>query len=110
LLTHFSRFQIHCVEDKQFTADYHDPEKRFISNALTVTLNDGTVMDEVSLLRYFSVLPLRGTFELTLLTPIKVHLDFPVGHYRRREEGIPLLNAKFERHVEPHFPKEHVEK
>ncbi|GAA6024286.1 hypothetical protein JCM11491_006494 [Sporobolomyces phaffii] len=78
------RAKISCVEDKQFTVDYHDPEKRYISNALTVTLNDGTVMDEVA-------------------------LDYPVGHKRRREEGIPLLNAKFERHIAPHFPKDHVE-
>ena len=32
-----------CVEDTQFTKDYHDPEKRSIANALTVELNDGTV-------------------------------------------------------------------
>jgi len=78
------RAKIQCVEDKEFTAEYHDPDKRFIGNALTVTLNDGTVMDEV-------VLP------------------YPVGHKRRREEGIPLLNAKFERHVAPWFEKSHVE-
>ncbi|GAA6064030.1 hypothetical protein JCM10212_004262 [Sporobolomyces blumeae] len=79
------RAKIQCVEDKQYTADYHDPEKRYISNALTVTLNDGTVMDEVA-------------------------LDYPVGHRRRREEGTPLLNAKFERHIKPHFDSAHVKK
>ncbi|GAA5949760.1 hypothetical protein JCM3765_007679 [Sporobolomyces pararoseus] len=79
------RAKIQCVEDKQFTVDYHDPEKRYISNALTVTLNDGTVMDEVA-------------------------LDAPVGHRTRREEGIPLLNAKFERHINPWFNSEHCEK
>ncbi|GAA5876012.1 hypothetical protein JCM3774_002313 [Rhodotorula dairenensis] len=79
------RAKMQCVEDKTFTADYHDPEKRFISNALTVTLNDGTVLPEV-------------------------HIDYPVGHKRRREEGTPLLEAKFERHVKPHFDAQHVEK
>lgn len=80
-----SRPQMQCVEDKTFTADYHDPEKRFISNGLTVTLNDGTVLPEV-------------------------HIDYPVGHKRRREEGTPLLNAKFERHIRPHFESAHVDK
>ncbi|GAA5899169.1 putative 2-methylcitrate dehydratase [Sporobolomyces salmoneus] len=75
------RAKIQCVEDKQFTVDYHDPEKRYISNALTVTLNDGTVMDEV-------------------LVPV------PVGHRERREEGTPLLNQKFIRHLTQFFSKE----
>ncbi|KAK4057743.1 ATP-binding cassette transporter CGR1 [Microbotryomycetes sp. JL221] len=79
------RSKISCVEDKTFSAEYHDPEKRFIGNALTITLNDGTVLDEV-------------------------HIDYPVGHKRRREEGTPLLEAKFKRHIEPHFPADHVQK
>ncbi|TNY23748.1 2-methylcitrate dehydratase [Rhodotorula diobovata] len=79
------REKMQCVEDKTFTADYHDPDKRFISNGLTVTLNDGTVLPEV-------------------------HIDYPVGHKRRREEGTPLLNAKFERHIKPHFDATHVDK
>ncbi|CEQ38821.1 SPOSA6832_00270, partial [Sporobolomyces salmonicolor] len=79
------RAKMQCVEDKTFTTDYHDPEKRFISNGLTVTLNDGTVLPEV-------------------------HIDYPVGHKRRREEGTPLLNAKFERHIKPHFSAEHTDK
>ncbi|GAA6007985.1 hypothetical protein JCM10207_006988 [Rhodosporidiobolus poonsookiae] len=79
------REKMQCVEDKQFTVDYHDPEKRFISNGLTVTLNDGTVLPEV-------------------------HLDYPVGHRLRRDEGTPLLNAKFERHIRPHFEGSHVDK
>ena len=64
------REKIKCVEDNTFTADYHDPEKRSIANALTVTFNDGTVLDEVV-------------------------VEYPVGHARRRTEGIPLLHAKF---------------
>src|ERR1700761_5451096 len=40
------RDKMQCVEDPQFTKDYHDPEKRSIANALTVELNDGTVLKE----------------------------------------------------------------
>ncbi len=57
-------------EDEQFTKDYHDPEKRSIANALTVTLNDGTVLEEVV-------------------------VEYPIGHKRRREEGIPVLIEKY---------------
>ena len=64
------REKIKCVEDTTFTADYHDPEKRSIANALTVTFNDGSTLDEVV-------------------------VEYPVGHARRRAEGIPLLHAKF---------------
>jgi len=64
------REKITCVEDRSFTADYHDPEKRSIANALTVTFNDGSTLDEVV-------------------------VEYPVGHARRRTEGIPLLHAKF---------------
>ncbi len=64
------RAKIVCIEDKQFTVDYHDPSKRSIANALTVELIDGTVIDEVV-------------------------VEYPIGHARRRKEGIPLLVTKF---------------
>jgi 2-methylcitrate dehydratase len=64
------RDKIVCIEDTKFTADYHDPNKRSIANALTVEFDDGTVMDEVV-------------------------VEYPVGHARRRTEGIPLLLEKF---------------
>lgn len=64
------RDKMHCVEDPQFTRDYHDPEKRAISNALTVRLNDGTIIPEVV-------------------------VEYPIGHPRRREEGIPKLIEKY---------------
>ncbi|EJD02757.1 2-methylcitrate dehydratase [Fomitiporia mediterranea MF3/22] len=72
------RAKTHCVQDKQFSIDYHDPEKRSIGNAITITLNDGTVLDEVA-------------------------IEYPIGHKRRRSEGTPLLMRKFERHVGHHF-------
>lgn len=64
------RARIHCVEDPAFTADYLNPEKRSIANALTIELKDGTVLPEVV-------------------------CEYPLGHRKRRHEGIPLLEAKF---------------
>lgn len=64
------RDKMSCVEDPQFTKDYLDPEKRSISNALTIELNDGTILNEVV-------------------------VEYPIGHKRRREEGIPQLLDKF---------------
>jgi 2-methylcitrate dehydratase len=64
------REKIVCVEDPGYTVDYHDPEKRSIANAITVEFNDGTVFDEVA-------------------------VEYPVGHSRRRVEGIPLLIEKY---------------
>ncbi len=64
------RDKIECIEDPQFTKDYHDPEKRSIANALTVTFNDGSVWEEVV-------------------------VEYPIGHKRRRTEGIPELIKKF---------------
>ena len=64
------RSKIVCIEDPQYTADYHDPSKRSIANALTIELNDGTIIDEVV-------------------------VEYPIGHARRRKAGIPLLVAKF---------------
>ncbi|MBS1664742.1 MAG: bifunctional 2-methylcitrate dehydratase/aconitate hydratase [Bacteroidetes bacterium] len=74
------RDKIICVEDPQFTKDYHDPEKRSIANALTVELNDGTKLDEVV-------------------------VEYPIGHKRRRAEGIPLLLEKFKINLARKFPE-----
>lgn len=74
------RDKIVCVEDTAFTADYHDPEKRSIANALTVELNDGTVLDEVV-------------------------CEYPIGHKRRRTDGIPLLEAKFRTNLARQLPE-----
>jgi 2-methylcitrate dehydratase len=73
------RDKMECVEDVQFTKDYFDPEKRSIANALTVTFNDGTVLDEVV-------------------------VEYPIGHKRRREEGIPELMKKFKINLARKFP------
>ena len=64
------REKIVCVEDAGYTADYHNPEKRSIANAITVEFTDGTVFEEVA-------------------------VEYPIGHARRRVEGIPLLIEKY---------------
>jgi len=78
------RAKMDCVEDKVYSLEYHDPEKRSIGNALLVTLNDGTELPEVA-------------------------VEYPVGHKFRRDEGIPLLVEKFKRHVTGRLGKEKTE-
>ena len=68
-----------CVEDKTFTADYHNPDMRSIANALTVEFNDGSKLDEVI-------------------------CEYPIGHKRRRNDGIPLLVDKFRTNLARRFP------
>jgi 2-methylcitrate dehydratase len=74
-----------CVEDAQFTRDYHDPEKRSIANGLTVLFKEGTVLPEVL-------------------------VEYPIGHKRRRDEGIPLLVQKFRTNLARRFAPEQQEK
>lgn len=64
------RDKMFTEEDVQFTKDYHDPEKRSIANALTIEFNDGTRLDEVV-------------------------VEYPIGHKRRRNQGIPVLIEKY---------------
>ncbi len=61
-------------ENPRFTEEYFDADKRAIGNSVQVFFKDGSSTDKVS-------------------------IDYPVGHRRRREEGIPLLEDKFERAV-----------
>lgn len=42
------RAKMECVEDPQYTKDYHDPDKRSIANALTIEFNDGSKLDEIA--------------------------------------------------------------
>ena len=71
------RARIECVEEPRFTADYHDPDKRAISNSLRLELNNGTVLEET--------------------------VEYPIGHRRRREEGMPLLVEKFKTNLRRRF-------
>jgi 2-methylcitrate dehydratase len=79
------REKITCVEDTSYTADYHDPAKRSIANAITIELNDGTILDEVA-------------------------VEYPIGHARRRSEGIPLLIEKFKINLNRIYDKSQQEK
>ncbi|AYA39536.1 bifunctional 2-methylcitrate dehydratase/aconitate hydratase [Xenorhabdus nematophila] len=79
------REKIICVEDPDFTRDYHAPEKRAITNALTLVFTDGTQLDEIK-------------------------VEFPIGHARRRKEGIPLLEEKFKTNLARRFPGEQQQK
>ena len=73
------RDKIECVEDKSFTKDYHDPAKRSIANALTVELKDGKKLKEIV-------------------------VEYPIGHKRRRKEGMPVLVEKFKTNLARQFP------
>jgi 2-methylcitrate dehydratase len=74
------RDKITCVEDPQFTSDYHDPDKRSIANALTVEFSDETKLPEVV-------------------------VEYPIGHRRRRRDGMPLLIEKFKMNLARRFPQ-----
>ncbi|MTC58534.1 bifunctional 2-methylcitrate dehydratase/aconitate hydratase [Providencia rustigianii] len=74
------RAKMYCHEDPRFTQDYHDPDKRSIANGLTVKLKDGQVLDEIV-------------------------IEYPVGHQRRRQEGMPLLLKKFRTNLARQFPE-----
>lgn len=71
-------------ENPRFTEAYFDPDKRAIGNSIQVFFKDGTRTEPVT-------------------------VDYPVGHRRRRSEGIPLLEAKFERAVRGHMPARQAE-
>jgi aconitate hydratase 2/2-methylisocitrate dehydratase/2-methylcitrate dehydratase len=64
------RAKMTCVEKIEYTADYHNPEKRSIANAIQVFFKDGSKSDNIA-------------------------VEYPIGHRRRRGEGIPELVKKF---------------
>ncbi len=66
-----------CSEVPQFTRDYHDPNMRSIANSLRIVLEDGTELERT--------------------------VEYPIGHRRRREEGLPLLIEKFKTNLARRF-------
>ena len=68
-----------CVEKKEWTRDYLDPARRSIANAVQVLFKDGSATDNVI-------------------------VEYPIGHRRRRKEGIPLLEAKYQTNLARRFP------
>lgn len=73
------RNRMEVVENRQFTTDYLDPAKRSIGNAVQIFFDDGTRTERVA-------------------------VEFPIGHRRRRNQGIPLLLEKFERNLRGRIP------
>jgi 2-methylcitrate dehydratase len=78
------RAKTECVEDRQFSKDYLDPEKRSIANGITVEFRDGGKAGEVV-------------------------VEYPIGHRRRRKEGVPLLEEKFATNLARRFPQRQKE-
>ena len=72
------RDKMEVVEDIRYSKEYHDPDKRSIANAIQIFFKDGTKTD-------------------------KVEIEYPIGHRRRRAEGIPVLQAKFESALGAHY-------
>ena len=70
--------------EERFSRHYLDPGKRAVGNAVQVFFRDGTASEKVS-------------------------IGYPVGHPRRRDEGIPLLRKKFERHLEGAVKRENAQ-
>ena len=71
-----------CVEHKPWTRDYLNPAKRSIANGIQVFFNDGTKTE-------------------------RVDVEYPLGHHRRRKEGVPQLEAKFRTNLARRFaPKQ----
>ena len=75
------RDKMEIIEDKRFSDDYLDPEKRSIANAMKVIFKDGSFTDDVE-------------------------VEYPIGHKRRRSEGIPLLEQKFLNNLNTCFDKD----
>jgi len=68
-----------CTENPQYTKDYLDPEKRSIANSIQIFFKDDTKTE-------------------------RVEVEYPIGHRRRRKEGIPLLVEKFKANLARRFP------
>jgi 2-methylcitrate dehydratase len=78
------RQKMEAIEDKTFSRDYLDPEKRSIGNAIQIYFKDGSTTE-------------------------KIQIDYPIGHRVRREEGIPLLINKFKNNLSHLFSSDHIE-
>ncbi len=73
------RAKMEVVENAGFTRDYLDPSKRSIGNSVQVFFRDGTATEHVA-------------------------VEYPIGHRRRRTEGVPVLMAKFVRSLRGKLP------
>jgi 2-methylcitrate dehydratase len=71
------------IENKGYSADYLNPEKRSIANDVQIFFNDATSTENIA-------------------------VKYPLGHRRRREEGIPLLVEKFKNNMSSRFSEERL--
>ncbi len=78
------RAKMQVRENAAFTKDYYDPDKRYIGNAVQVFFKDGSASERVA-------------------------VDYPIGHRKRRAEGMPVLVKKFESSVAAHFQPKQTE-
>ena len=74
------REKMEVVEDERYSREYLEADKRSIANAIQITFKDGTQTD-------------------------KVAVEYPIGHRRRREEGMPVLKDKFLNNLRTRFPE-----
>ncbi|MCK7547407.1 2-methylcitrate dehydratase [Marinobacter koreensis] len=79
------RDKMEIVEDERYTREYLEADKRSIANAVQVFFSDGSHTD-------------------------KVAVEYPIGHRRRRKEGIPLLEDKFRNNLATRFPAQQCER
>jgi 2-methylcitrate dehydratase len=79
------RAKMQVRENPTFTTEYYAPDKRYIGNAVQVYFKDGTHTERVS-------------------------VDFPIGHRKRRTEGMPVLVRKFNSSVDAHFQAKQAER
>jgi 2-methylcitrate dehydratase len=79
------RAKMQVRENPTFTAEYYAPDKRYIGNAVQVFFRDGTHTE-------------------------RVQVDFPIGHRKRRAEGMPVLVRKFQSSVDAHFAPKQAER
>jgi len=75
------RSKMKISEDKRYSAEYHEADKRSIANKIQIHFNDGSSTEAIE-------------------------VEYPIGHKRRREEGMPVLEEKFRRNLELTFTKE----
>src|SRR3954469_14817018 len=78
------RSKMEVRENTVFTKEYYERDQRHIGNALHIFFSDGS-------------------------PKLELRIDFPVGHRKRRAEGMPLLEQKFEASVAAHFPARQAE-
>ena len=75
------REKMTIIEDERYTREYLEADKRSIANSIEILYTDGTSSE-------------------------KVEVEYPIGHRRRRDEGIPILVDKFENNLKTQFSEQ----